>query len=604
MQKHRFSSLPSFPFFCDRWFLSLPTLSTTTYLLSSRYVDEHHLLKRMNTIYHESQEGRPKIFIELLSSHLCHWFSKSVRCRDGTKDGGSKCTVKEKRVEILRREEKEWVHGVMAFLLFIAVTHVTRLSRLKARFTKKTDSFATTTDDYDYPRTQKDQNFEFGFSFRSLVYGKLLTHAMERAELGLSVGEGSSEEKWMKYYSFHHQIFLVGEGDFSFSLCLAQSFGSAFNIVASSLDTYDQVVRKYKKAMSNLLSLTKLGAMVLHGVDATQMKFHPYLKMRRFDRIIFNFPHAGFHGKEDSISLIQEHKNLVLGFFMNARSMLRFNGEVHVNHKTTPPFNYWCINELGIQSFLWPIECVDFKKEDYPGYNNKRGDGSRADEPFPLGKCSTFKFVAIMKKESNPRNQRILSNHHYPRSFSQHSSPSVVGCRKGQLPMFGGGNSCDLQRSLWCESNMFMYPETEYVRNMDMILGRQVSGYVHGISSDLQRSSRPASAEFRFPQTKHVRNMDMILGRQVSGYVHGISSNLQRSFTWPKSTEFRYPQTEHVRDMGMILGRSVSEYVHGISSDLQRRPWPKSESGNVRYLPSDNFRDGYDSLRSYHVSWF
>lgn len=46
------------------------------------------------------------------------------------------------------------------------------------------------------------------------------------------------EEKWVKYYSSFHQILLVGEGDFSFSMSLALSFASATNIVASSLDSY------------------------------------------------------------------------------------------------------------------------------------------------------------------------------------------------------------------------------------------------------------------------------------------------------------------------------------------------------------------------------
>lgn len=47
-----------------------------------------------------------------------------------------------------------------------------------------------------------------------------------------------SREKWLKYYSSYHEILLVGEGDFSFSLSLAMSFGSASNIVATSLDSY------------------------------------------------------------------------------------------------------------------------------------------------------------------------------------------------------------------------------------------------------------------------------------------------------------------------------------------------------------------------------
>ena len=55
----------------------------------------------------------------------------------------------------------------------------------------------------------------------------------------------------------------------------------------------------YKKAKSNLEALKKLGAHLLFGVDATKMKLHTDLKMRKFDRIIYNFPHAGFHGKEE-----------------------------------------------------------------------------------------------------------------------------------------------------------------------------------------------------------------------------------------------------------------------------------------------------------------
>lgn len=44
-------------------------------------------------------------------------------------------------------------------------------------------------------------------------------------------------EKWKKDYSSRHRVLFVGEGDFSFSLCLARAFGSARNMVATTIDT-------------------------------------------------------------------------------------------------------------------------------------------------------------------------------------------------------------------------------------------------------------------------------------------------------------------------------------------------------------------------------
>ncbi|CAD5315663.1 unnamed protein product [Arabidopsis thaliana] len=201
------------------------------------------------------------------------------------------------------------------------------------------------------------------------------------------------EEVWVKHYSSNHQILLVGEGDFSFSHSLATLFGSASNICASSLDSYaDVVVRKYKKARSNLKTLKRLGALLLHGVDATTLHFHPDLRYRRFDRVIFNFPHAGFHGRESDSSLIRKHRELVFGFFNGASRLLRANGEVHVSHKNKAPFSEWNLEELASRCFLVLIQRVAFEKNNYPGYENKRGDGRRCDQPFLLGECSTFKF--------------------------------------------------------------------------------------------------------------------------------------------------------------------------------------------------------------------
>ncbi|KAI3973859.1 hypothetical protein MKX01_030435 [Papaver californicum] len=152
-------------------------------------------------------------------------------------------------------------------------------------------------------------------------------------------------------------------------------------MVATSLDQYDVVIKNYPDTKSNLESLRKLGATIMHGVDATQLKLYPDLQRRKFDRVIFNFPHAGFHGRESQVHMIK-----------NASHMLRPSGEVHINNKKAPLYENWNPEDLARKHNLALVGRVEFKKEDYPGYKNKRGAGPRCNEPFPLGKCCTFKF--------------------------------------------------------------------------------------------------------------------------------------------------------------------------------------------------------------------
>lgn len=82
----------------------------------------------------------------------------------------------------------------------------------------------------------------------------------------------------------------------------------------------------------------------------------------------------------------------MFGFFHGASHMLRADGEIHVSHKNKPPFCHWKLEELASKCSLVLKQCVAFDKSEYPGYENKRGDGSKCDQPFYLGDCSTFKF--------------------------------------------------------------------------------------------------------------------------------------------------------------------------------------------------------------------
>ncbi|XP_027357366.1 uncharacterized protein At4g26485-like [Abrus precatorius] len=179
------------------------------------------------------------------------------------------------------------------------------------------------------------------------------------------------EEKRITHYLSSHKILLVGEGDFSFSLCLANAFGTAGNMIATSLDSRVSLGIKYARALSNLTELEALGCTIVHEVDVHTMTQHPLLKNQVFDRVIYNFPHAGFIGREIDDYQIRLHKKLVSGFLSNAKYLLSSCGQIHITHKTSHPFSNWNIKELAINGDLVLVGEVEFYQHLYPGYNNK-----------------------------------------------------------------------------------------------------------------------------------------------------------------------------------------------------------------------------------------
>ncbi|KAI3991489.1 hypothetical protein MKX01_006791 [Papaver californicum] len=153
----------------------------------------------------------------------------------------------------------------------------------------------------------------------------------------------------------------------------------------------------HKILLLNIKDLQRLGCLVLHNVDVNFMassSFYPLLACMKFDRIVFNFPHAGhFKMWETHHSVIQKHKDLLSGFFKSSRKMLKLDGEVHVAHRDDHPYNAWEIEELANEAGLILIATVDFCSSQYMGYNYERGSSLRSNGSFPLGNCpKTFKF--------------------------------------------------------------------------------------------------------------------------------------------------------------------------------------------------------------------
>ena len=95
------------------------------------------------------------------------------------------------------------------------------------------------------------------------------------------------------------KILLIGEGNFSFARALVESapvdlqFLPPNNLTATSYDTEKQCCEKYPEAGSIISILRTKGVEVIFGVDGTRLEKHHALKGRKWDRICWNFPHAG-----------------------------------------------------------------------------------------------------------------------------------------------------------------------------------------------------------------------------------------------------------------------------------------------------------------------
>ncbi|KAI0673632.1 hypothetical protein C8Q78DRAFT_1018141 [Trametes maxima] len=122
-------------------------------------------------------------------------------------------------------------------------------------------------------------------------------------------------------------ILLVGEGNFSFARALALhpppqlEFLPAANITATAHDTEEDCFAKYPDAREIVEALRDKGAEILFGVDATKLEKCSALKGRKFDRIVWNFPHAG-KGITDQDRNILSNQLLLLGFLRSCAAFL------------------------------------------------------------------------------------------------------------------------------------------------------------------------------------------------------------------------------------------------------------------------------------------
>ncbi|MFS7921744.1 hypothetical protein Hanom_Chr03g00240481 [Helianthus anomalus] len=233
------------------------------------------------------------------------------------------------------------------------------------------------------------------------------------------------KERWIHCYKSSQKILLVGEGDFSFSACLARAFRTAENIVATSYLDKNSLHYYHWTSIPHLEELESLGCLLLYKVDVYKMHTHPKLKNVKFDIVVFNFPHAGHYDYlcERDQELIEMHKKLVEAYFKSASKMLSEGGEVHLRHREDPPYDSWNVVLLAGKAGLTLKEKVVFNKSDYSGYHNKRGGGINTNKSFPIVCAYTYKFAPYVPE--------IVERHCYDRSNKVHDEKVQVVCGNG-----------------------------------------------------------------------------------------------------------------------------------------------------------------------------
>ncbi|KAF8339704.1 uncharacterized protein EI90DRAFT_3037511 [Cantharellus anzutake] len=139
-------------------------------------------------------------------------------------------------------------------------------------------------------------------------------------------------------YSAGDRILMIGEGNFSFALALLTTEtikATPSLLVATSYDSQDECYTKYPDAQEIVSKLRAFGATVLFGIDATKLDNHEDLLGKAFDRISFNFPHAGAGIKDQDRNILANQK-LIVGFFQSCAPFLA-RGKVPPFHISQTP---------------------------------------------------------------------------------------------------------------------------------------------------------------------------------------------------------------------------------------------------------------------------
>ncbi|TPX47582.1 hypothetical protein SeMB42_g02098 [Synchytrium endobioticum] len=186
-------------------------------------------------------------------------------------------------------------------------------------------------------------------------------------------------------------ILLLGDGNFSFALALSRFLRAGqpealqiayrylhkeippcqpqhqprqYHVLATSFDTYDQVIDKHPESRDILRKIGALEfAQVMHGVNAWELQT-TFQSRQAFDAIIWNHPHLG---TED----FRLHRFLMAHFFKSCADVLAPNGHVCVS-LVSGQEERWDLVGQANRAGLICLGSDEFIESEWPGYVVKR----------------------------------------------------------------------------------------------------------------------------------------------------------------------------------------------------------------------------------------